>query len=260
MTILKNIYLSNRLLYLLVGLLFCLTSCNFSQQRTPKYCNNEVILFSVADSTQKVSLNYNQPYPKLMKSIELALNRQSCWDSVNFGLVLHNQQIINSFAFNKCQDNTIRCGTSYAPEMLFSITSQTVVTQDFEPIPIDSIKYWIAQNYPKDPLDDIHIQEIAINWQPQVSKYRIEKVLKAVVEGYLMVYRKLSHKHYQKPLCDLNLSQVDVLKKILPFRIEIAWRVDYPLPVPPDELIEIPDDSLEHQTEEELELDSLLIK
>ena len=195
-----------------------------------KYCENEIRLFSISDSLTSIIIDYNIEPDSIMKAIGDKLQKDLCWKVLDFGLDINNMKPIHVKLHKKCLDGTIRCSGSY-PEVSILLNQQGLLMIENDIISIDSVKFWIYENFPNNYEYDL--KEISIMWTMETPKDSIEKTFINVVDGYLMNYEELSIELFSKNICKLSEMQVDSLKNRLPFNIQLGMGLVLIPPPPP---------------------------
>jgi len=218
---------------LVFALLFL--ACNSKQSdenlTDSKYCSNEISLFSTQDSLHKITIDYKLDSDSIINSIENILNKDLCWNIVNFGLVLTNNKPVKVHLLKECNDGIIRCFRRF-PEVNILLNQKGLLLIENDIIQIDSVKFWIHKNFPND--EEFDFEEISIKWTTETPKDSIEKTFENIIDGYLMNYSDISQKLFSKNICDLSKNQVDSLKTKLPFKIRLGMgRQMIPPPPPP---------------------------
>ncbi|WP_146169736.1 hypothetical protein [Kordia periserrulae] len=155
-----------------------------------------------------------------------------CGALTNFGLILENQEVIKVQYRKKCQDGI---GMISCYKEQFSIKAllneKGSVLFAYESIPIDSIKYWIRDNFWDD--GTYYYDKTSVQWETETPKDSIEKVLSTIKDGYLLIYEKLSQKLFAKKVCELQPAEMQQLKEQLSFTIQLNMEYKIPPPPPP---------------------------
>ncbi len=204
---------------------------NLTDNAGSKYCSNEINLFSTPDSIHKITIDYKLDSDSIINSIENILDKDLCWNMVNFGLALTYNKPVNVHLLKECNDGIIRCFRRF-PEVNILLNQKGLLMIENDIIPIDSVKFWIHKNFPND--EEFDFEEISIKWTTETPKDSIEMAFGNIIDGYLMNYSEISQKFYSKNICDLTENQVDSLKTELPFKIRLGMgRQIIPPPPPP---------------------------
>lgn len=218
--------------YLLVLFVILVVGCKNAQNEKiiddSKYCLNEIKLFSVVDSVEKIEINYNVDPDSTMSSIENVLNKDLCWNEVSFGMLLSNYEPVNVHLQKEC-DRRLEASGCSSPEVRIMLNRNGIVMLEGIIMPIDSVKFWIEKNFPDE--QELSREEIVVDWDFSAPKDSIEKTFKNIVEGYLRNYAKLSDRLFGKNTCELSLKQIDSLKRTLPFKIKLGMG-EFVLPPP----------------------------
>jgi hypothetical protein len=216
-----------KITYILIIITLFFTSCaskendknfdNTLKNKSSKYCINEISLFSIDDSLQEISIDYDLEEDSIMKFIEKELNKDLCWNLVSFGIELPNNNPIKVQLLKKCNSF---CRTNFYSEVsiLLNQNGISLIQNEFF-VPIDSIKHWIHKNFPSN--NSFDKKEISIKWTKETPKDSIEKTFVNIVDGYLLNYEDLSHNLFSKSICDLSENQIESLKSELPFKVTL---------------------------------------
>ncbi|WP_298518192.1 hypothetical protein [uncultured Kordia sp.] len=226
----KNI----KLLYVwfLFGFLF--TACNQTQVKSEvhqsKYCTNQMSLFSVPDSLKKITIDYQLEAKPLLKSIEEKLDTNVCGELVGFGLILENEDVVKVKYRKMCDDGMISCYLG-RKEANVILNLKGLLLIEHEIVPMDSVKFWMRKNFLKKKV--IKYKRTSVLWDVETPKDSIEKAFAAIRDGYLLVYENLAQELFSKKICELKTSEIDTLKKRLPFTVELDLKRTILLPPPP---------------------------
>jgi len=227
--------------YLIFLIISCfLVSCNSNVNNlsSSQYCPNELELINPTDSLITLSIDYNETPDSIMNFISSKLGEDLCWKKVAFGLTsknLHSRVAVS--LQRECNDGYMRCFTKY-PEISILINKKAEILFERRTCSMDSIAREILVNYPNG--HDHDLEEISLKWDEGTNPEIIETVLMEIVHGYLLKYNALSKEIFGQELCLLHSSELEFLKRKLPFEIRLGMgrRI---LPPPP----RIPQD-LEH--------------
>ncbi len=86
-------------------------------------------------------------------------------------------------------------------------------------IPIDSIKFSLYNELQKKK--EIKSKKISLFLSNTVPTDSLNKVAINIIEGYTLLYSELANELFHKNICELNLQQINELKKIMPFQIHL---------------------------------------
>jgi hypothetical protein len=223
-------------LYAVLLLAFFFAACTQketkSEVKNSKYCVNELSLLSIPDSIKQITIDYSLKAEPLFNSIAKKLDKDLCLDMTSFGLVLANKEVVKVEVFKKCNHRVFSCFVRH-PEVKILLNKKGMLMIENEITSIDSVKFWLGENFPNDNKYDL--KEISINWDEKTPKDSIEKVFTMITDGYLQSYNKMSQKLFLKNVCELTIFQVDSLKDKLPIKINLELGKQFVPPPPPIE-------------------------
>ena len=215
---------------------FLFVICLSCQEDIPeRYCKNERALFAVSDSIPKIKINYNVEQDIIRNQIDSVLGLDICLEEYHFGLMFENDENLDVCVWKGCLDTShiIVCGT--LGEHRLSINSKgEIYFRNI--IPIDSIKSVMVSSFPDNQFRKLN--GLKLNWKQDAPTDSINKILKNIAEGKLLIYEKLAQQQFNQSVCELNVSQLDSLKSSYNLRISFNF-----MPVfidPPPVVLEIP--------------------
>lgn len=226
-------------LYVL-AFLFLFIECSPKQAKNEvsnsKYCANELSLLSVSDSLKKIKIAYHLEEKQLLSSIEEKLGDDVCGELVSFGLILKSEDVVKVQYRKMCDDGMILCGKRYWNAKML-LNEEGLLLIDYELSSIDSVKHWLHQNLLNGK--GVKFKETSLKWEAKTPKDSIEKTFTAIMDGYLLKYEDLSQQFFSKKICDLETSQINILKEKLSFKLQLELEeLIIILPPPPIEVIE----------------------
>ena len=233
----KTLQLSVPFLFLVLFLVGCKQKEQVSNIDTTTHCPNEVHLFSVADSLKKIKVDYQLETKSLLRSLEEKLSTNVCGEFVVFGLTLTNGDMVKVKYKKMCNNAMISCFIR-RHEARALLNKNGLLLMEHELILIDSIKYWMRDNYIDGEV--IYKNKTSICWYENAPKDSIEKVFTNIKQGYNMIYKSYSQEIFSKKICDLNVKELNFLKETFPLtiRLDLERTNLIPLPPPPIETIE----------------------
>lgn len=220
-------------LYVL-SFLFLFIGCSPKQAKkeisNSKYCANELSLLSVSDSLKKIKIDYSLEEEPLLNSIAKKIDTELCLKTIHFRVILANEDVANMYVQRECDKNIVSCYNRGTETYILLNKNGHLLMKDGV-ITIDSVKYWMRKNFSSK--DDDHYKRVSIRWDTKTPKDSIEKTFTNVMNGYLLTYEDLSQQLFSKKVCDLETSQVNILKKKLPFKLRLQFGEQFLTPPPP---------------------------
>ncbi|AXG71860.1 hypothetical protein KORDIASMS9_04118 [Kordia sp. SMS9] len=194
------------------------------------FCANEKRVFSLPDSLQKITLDYQLEAKPLMSYIEKQLGIDLCQKPANFGVILANNNAV-TVQLHKifCVDGIISCFIR-RDEAQISLNKEGVLLVEQELVAIDSITYWLEANLLN--RKKINYKKTSLSWETDTPKDSIEKTFVNIKKGYVLSYRKRTTEFFKKTICDVSSHQLDSLQKLLPLTIRLELN-KFPIPPPP---------------------------
>jgi len=189
----------------------------------PKYCANEKFLFGVDDSIKKLELNMQQDRDSLLNDIEKLLGTVPCEKETIFGMDIGHSRILKLGVFKSC--GTIHCGLD--PYLSIELCSQNKILVNMFLSEVDSIPFLAARYIENSAIGStissrLYDGSVLLNWHKDTDEKRIKKVMESIIDGYMIVYKKLALENFKKPLYKLNANELNDLKSILDFDIQIG--------------------------------------
>jgi hypothetical protein len=230
---LNSMHLMKKMIFLYVfSFLFPFIGCSPKQAKVSnsKYCSNELSLLSISDSLKKIKINYSLEEQPLLNSIAKKLEKNLCWKTIHFGLVLGNEDAINVYLQRECDKNIVSC-YNRGGEASILLNKNGHLLLEYEIVSIDSVKYWMQKNFLN--TNENHYKKVSIRWDTKTPKDSIEKAFINVMDGYFLKYEDLSQQLFSKKVCDLETSQINILKKKLPFKLRLQFGEQFLTPPPP---------------------------
>lgn len=223
-----------KFLYLFLLSIFFFIGCSPKQTKiktsNSKYCANELSLLSISDSLKKITIDYSLEEKPLLSSIEEKLGENVCGELVSFGLILKNEDVIKIQYQKICDDGIIFCGRKPWKAKIL-LNEHGLLLIDYELSSIDSVKHWLHQNLMNGK--GVKFKETSIQWQTETPKDSIEKTFANIMDGYLLKYEDLSQQLFLKKICDLETSQINILKEKLSFKLQLELEELIIIPPPP---------------------------
>lgn len=208
----------------------------FSYEKPSKFCKNELFVIS-SNSLPKFNLKLNQPKDSLTKDVERFFYKSDICDrDINFGLILENKEIVNVHIFKQCNLNLLMSSRNRI-SIYLNHKGQLLLDEDITSI--DSIPNKILKQFINDyseyekkysPYQNLRRQSFFVNWRLLTPKDSIEKVLLKTQEGFVKIYDEISRKRVNTSLCNLNMNELNKLKKEFNCHLVLDF---YPIPLPP---------------------------
>lgn len=189
-------------------------SCSYNQQKgqviNNDYCENMILLFSPNDSSATVLINDSNLVDFNTNQFIKGTNS----NDDHFGLKLKNGFVVKiyySIARNNCVIQN--------PGISILLNHEGELALEMNIIPIDSIMFSLYNELQKKK--EIKSKKISLFLSNAVPTDSLNKVAINIIEGYTLLYSELANELFHKKICELNLQQINELKKIMPFQIHL---------------------------------------
>jgi hypothetical protein len=200
-----------------LAILLLLFSCSKEKNTTSRYCENEIQLFSVADTIPVLQLNYHHPESQILDSIEQALKQDLCFNKVDFGLSLDDGNVISVYVLKEYPTNVIVCYISH-PKARILLNKYGDLMLNNNIVLIDSVPYFLREAFINNTYD---LEETFIKWTEETPRDSIEKTFKNIIAGYLLLYDSMALETFNKKTCSLTPEELNQLKKDFPFIVKL---------------------------------------
>lgn len=201
------------------------------------------VLFGVEDSLKLVSINFKLSARDVSDQVEKVVNNNICGSDFvfkveDFDVNKHKVQVhkICKIPFNYF------CGPKPGFELRINWSGQYLFEREIleSNKSLDSL---IFNSLINEKYYDLNEQFVIVDWVnydslssdlciPEISFYN---ALNEIEKGYLLTYDSLSRQYFKKQLSNLDRKELDSLKKVLPFKVQIG-EISVPLPPPPPPL------------------------
>ena len=230
-----------------------LASCSFNKpsSKTLGFCDNELKLISY-DSIAPIT-NYdltdirNNVWAKFDSIFEDYYCRQVSF-KVNFNLdsINRTKLLLYSNNYINCTDiEDIPLFNPYVHWIHIYLNKNDTLYIRRQLSNLDSVKNEVIKRY-----HELHIEKypkvnIALLWDSETNKEKMSKLIHDCLKGYLHVANEVSNDIFQKPVCDLEKSELEILNRKVPFKMRTDfWEgipenydfVGHELPPHPDEI------------------------
>jgi len=196
----------------------------FSCSQTEKnLCENSISLIVSNDSLPQADLDFDLTNSDLEEKIRKLTAAQDSRKPQRFGLLI-NGLALNSSIHAKHANLTACYGMPAmmhrSPQLDVFITGDgKALMEGRDLIPLDSITGYIHWYFPHDnPYGE---KIVKVNKSKLTPLSVFENGVEHIVNGYLKYYEKRAEELFQKPVCELDSTQLSAVKKSYPFELRL---------------------------------------
>lgn len=228
--------------YFAVILSFLLFSCSYKPKER-RVAFDEVVdyrevLFEVEDSLELVAIDFGYSARDVANQVEKVVGGSICEKDFYFK-VQDNKSIEHKVCVHKeCKVRKYPfCGIRMKIDIAISRRGDYL----FERMVLDSVndmdslvfnEIFNPMNYPMSN-NFVEVDWYSFGLNDSIPIEAFYNALNEIENGYLLVYDSLSRQYFNKQLSNLDRNELDSLKHILPFKIQIGATHVPPPPPPP---------------------------
>lgn len=228
------------ILYILLIFNFCYGCSPKKKERRIKLdevVDYREVLFGVDDSLPLVAIDFRYSARDLANQVEKVVGESICEKYFYFKVQDYDYIEYKVCVHKECKKREYPvCGIRMKIDLVISRRGNYL----FERMILDSIndmdsmifnEFFNPMNYP------MYNNYVELDWSTyglddSIPSEAFYKALKEVEKGYLLVYDSLSRQCFDQQLSNLYRNELDSLKNILPFKIQIG-AINLPPPTPP---------------------------
>lgn len=181
------------------------------------------MLLSGLDNGITLALDFSKPSQELESKIRSITSAQDQKKPLHFNLLLNGQNYHSSIhaahaVKPACYGMPAMQHRSPQLEVNLNFPNKVLV-EGRHLISLDSISNFIEWYFPNSkPYGE---KVVKLTWKPDSEPQAIEKTIEHIAEGYLKFYEKESELKFQKPLCDLDSTELKAVSKKHPFELRL---------------------------------------